>query len=388
MTDLQKVFKVDASSYKEEHKLPLNQLKAISSIEFCRTERLGGHVYECDNCGELKVVYNSCRNRHCPKCQSLSKESWLDDRKRDLMPIKYFHVVFTIPNELNNLALRNQKVLYSILFRASSETLLQVSKDPKFLNANIGFMSILHTWGQNLMHHPHVHCVVTGGGLSHDGTKWIDSRKKFFLPIKVLSKVFRGKFLAYLKEAYYTNKLQFVGQINWLVDKMAFKNFIDNLYNKDWIVYCKPPFKDACNVLEYLGRYTHKVAISNNRIEELANGLVVFKWKDYKDGNKIKHMTLAASEFIRRFLMHVLPSRFVKVRHYGITSNRNRNSKLSICKKLTGTIVDKNKSKLNMEELILKVFKKDIAVCPCCNKGKLLIKNQIQPKAYSPPLFV
>jgi hypothetical protein len=386
MIDLQQIFKIYSAIYKETHKLPLNQLKAISSIEACRTARIGGHVYECDTCGETKVVYNSCRNRHCPKCQGLAKESWLEDRKKDLMPIKYFHVVFTIPSELNDLSLRNQKSLYSILFRAASETLMEVSKDPKFLGANVGFMSILHTWGQNLIHHPHLHCIVTGGGLSHDGMKWIHSRSKFFVPVKVLSKKFRGKFLAYLKEAYYTNKLKLVGQIDYLVEKFAFETLIDGLYNKDWVVYCKPPFKNTSNVLEYLGRYTHKVAISNSRIEKFENGLVTFKWKDYKDKNKIKHMTLEASEFIRRFLMHVLPDKFVKIRHYGILSNRNRNLKLKKCKKLTGAIVEKVKAKLSIEELMLKVFKKDIALCPCCSKGKLLKKKRIHPKAYSPPL--
>ena len=386
MIDLQQILKIHSATYKETHRLPLNQLKAISSIETCRTARLGGHVYECDTCGETKVVYNSCRNRHCPKCQGLAKESWLEDRKKDLLPIKYFHAVFTIPSELNDLSLRNQKSLYSILFRATSETLMEVSKDPKFLGANIGFMSILHTWGQNLMHHPHLHCIVTGGGLSSDGAKWIHSRSKFFVPVKVLSKKFRGKFLAYLKEAYYTNKLKLVGKIDYLSEKFAFQTLIDSLYNKDWVVYCKPPFKDASNVLEYLGRYTHKVAISNSRIEHFENGLVTFKWKDYKDKNKTKHMTLEASEFIRRFLMHVLPDKFVKIRHYGILSNRNRKLKLEKCKKLTGSIIEKVKAKLSIEELMLKVFKKDIALCPCCSKGKLQKKKRIHPKAYSPPL--
>lgn len=385
MTDLQHMFSEYGQKYRTIHKLPLNQLKAMSSIESCRTAKLGGHIYKCDSCGETKSSYNSCRNRHCPKCQGLAKEKWIEDRKSDIMPVRYFHIVFTLPDELDGIALRNQKIVYDILFKATSETLLQVSKDPKFLGAQIGFMAILHTWGQTLMHHPHLHCIVSGGGLSLNGLKWIHSRKKFFVPVKVLSKVFRGKFLAYLKQAYRSDKLKMVGSIDYLTEKYAFETLIDSLYKKSWVVYCKPPFKDPAYVLEYLGRYTHKVAISNSRIEYCKNGFVVFKWKDYKDKNKTKHMTVNVNEFIRRFLLHILPDKFVKIRYYGIQSNRNRNSKLRVCKKLTGTDEQKVKSKLSMEELLLKVTGKDITKCPCCSVGKLIYVGKISPRICSPP---
>jgi hypothetical protein len=386
MTDLQSIFSNYAHEYRKNNKLPLKHLKVMGSIESCRTMKLGGHVYKCDSCGEVKVSYNSCRDRHCPKCQGLARESWLMNRKSDMMPIRYFHVVFTMPQELNDIALRNQKVVYDLLFKAVSETLLQVSRDPKFLGAQIGFMSILHTWGQNLMHHPHIHCVVSGGGLSIDGLKWIHSRKKFFVPVKVLSKKFKGKFLAFLKEAYYTRKLKMVGNIDYLTEKYEFQNLVDSLYQKNWVVYCKRPFKNAYCALEYLGRYTHKVAISNSRLEYCEDGLVVFKWKDYKDKNKIKHMTLNVNEFIRRFLFHVLPDRFVKIRYFGIQSNRNRNLKLKLCKKLTGAATLKAEAKLSTEELILKLTGKDISRCACCNEGRLICIGKVNPRVCSPPI--
>lgn len=387
MIELQHIFQQYGSDYRKKFKLPLNQLKAMSSIEACRTSYLGGHIYECDTCGEIKISYNSCRNRHCPKCQGLTKEIWLEDRKQDLMPIRYFHVVFTIPEELNEITLRNNKVVYSILFRAASETLLELSRDPKRLGAQIGLITILHTWGQNLMYHPHLHCIVTGGGLSLDGTKWIHSKKKFLIHVKVLSKKFRGKFLDYLKDAYYSDQLKLVGHIDYLTEKYVFQSLIDSLYEKAWVVYCKRPFKSAVNVLEYLGRYTHRVAISNNRIESFDNGCVVFKWKDYKDKNKIKHMSLEANEFIRRFLLHILPERFVKIRYYGILSTRNRSTKLSKCKKLTGAADLKSKIKLSKEELILKLTGKNIFLCPCCNKGTMVLIGKLNPRNCSPPSF-
>lgn len=228
-------------------------------------------IYECDECGHIKISYNSCRNRHCPKCQTLAKEKWIDDRKNDLLPVGYFHVVFTIPEELNFITLINQNIMYSILFRAVSETLLELSRDAKYLGAEIGFTAILHTWGQNLMNHPHLHCIVPGGGLSIDRKRWINSKKNFFIPVKVLSRKFRGKFLFYVKKAYYDNKLKFTGEVEHLNDKQEFQLFLDKLHKKEWIVYCKPTFQSAEHVLEYLGRYTHRVAISNNRILKLEN---------------------------------------------------------------------------------------------------------------------
>ena len=385
MIEVQDILVKYGDEYRKNHKLPFHVQKTMIDIEVCRTAELGGHIDVCDKCGHIRISYNSCRNRHCPKCQTLAKERWIENRKKDLLPVGYFHVVFTIPEELNYLALTNQKELYSILFQAVSETLLELSKDRKYLGADIGFTSILHTWGQNLMHHPHIHCVVPGGGLSFDSNKWINSKNNFFIPVKVLSKKFRGKFLYYFKKLYYDNKLKLVEKNQVLIDKYVFQCFIDKLYEKEWVVYCKPPFGNAEHVLEYLGRYTHRVAISNNRLVYFDNGYVTFKWKDYKDNNKQKYMTVTAEEFIRRFLMHILPNKFVKIRHYGILSNRNRATKLKKCKSLIGIVFNTASTKLSWTELLLKLTGKDLNICPCCNKGRMIRKQKLLPKSYLPP---
>lgn len=388
MIEIQDIFNQFGDEYRKNHKLPLHILKAMINIEACRTAELGGHVDECDECGHVRISYNSCRNRHCPKCQTLAKERWLEKRKEDLLPVGYFHVVFTIPQELNYITFTNQKEMYSILFKSVSETLLELSSDKKYLGAEIGFMAILHTWGQNLMNHPHIHCIVPSGGLTLDGNRWINSKKDFFIPVKVLSRKFRGKFLFYLKRAYYSNALKYTTGIEELTEKHIFQSLIDKLYKKEWIVYCRPPFGSAEYVLEYLGRYTHRVAISNHRIVNLENGYVTFKWRDYKDHNKEKFMTLTVDEFIRRFLMHVLPRKFVKIRHYGILSNRNRPTKLQKCKELTGAVQSKNQDQevnLNVSELLLKLTGVDINICSCCGKGKMMTKEKLNRQNYSPP---
>lgn len=386
MAEIQDIFCKYGEEYRKKHGLPLNILKAIYSIKNCRTAELGGHIDECDECGHIRISYNSCRNRHCPKCQTLAKERWLENRKKDLLPVAYYHVVFTIPQELNDIAFINQKELYSILFQATSETILELAKDRKYLGANIGFTSILHTWGQNLMFHPHIHCVVPSGGLSLDEKRWIKSNKEFFIPVKVLSRKFRGKFLYYFKRTYYENKLKFAGSSQSLVEDYIFRCFVDKLYQKEWVVYCKPPFSSAEHVLEYLGRYTHRVAISNNRIVSFQNGFVTFKWRDYRDHNKQKFMTVTAEEFIRRFLMHILPDKFVKIRHYGILSNRNRDTKLKKCQKLAGVAFNITSiSKLSSIELFHKLTGIDLNVCPCCTKGKMVRKGKVQPQNLSPP---
>lgn len=387
MTEVQDIFAEYGEKYCRNHKLPIHIRNVVNNIVACRTSQLGGHVDECDECGHTRISYNSCRNRHCPKCQTLTKEKWLENRKDDLLPISYFHVVFTIPEELNYLTLTNQKELYSILFKATSETLLELSKDIKYLGAEIGFTSILHTWGQNLMNYPHVHCIVPSGGLSLDGTRWISSKKDFFIPVRVLSRKFRSKFLYYLKKEYYTNpKLKFTGDAEELIDKDVFQCFIDKLYRKEWVVYCKPPFSSAEHVLEYLGRYTHRVAISNNRIVALENGYVVFKWRDYRDNNKQKFMTVTAEEFIRRFLMHVLPSKFVKIRHYGFLSNRNRITKLKKCKRILKVTIKKKEDILNLStaELLFKLTGIDLNKCPCCN-GRMETRKKLDPRRAHPP---
>ncbi len=379
MPEIQDILLQYGSDYQRKYSLNRVQLKAFSALSKCRSSALGGHTTVCEDCGHMQISYNSCRNRHCPKCQTLSKEVWIENQKYHLLNVGYFHVVMTVPNTLHGIFLQNQEKCYSILFKAVSETLKELAMDKKYLGAQIGFTSILHTWGQNLMFHPHLHCIVPGGGLNKLG-KWVDSRKKFFIPVKVLSRKFRGKFLHYLKEVYYDGALEFYGLLKDLENPQAFENFLTPNYKKEWIVYCKPPFKTAATVVEYLGRYTHRVAISNNRILKLEDGQVSFKWKDYKDQNKWKVMTVTALEFIRRFLIHILPSGFMKIRHYGLLGNRNKTEKLKVCKALTNTPIIE-KVKVSTISLIEKILGKKAFLCPCCNSEHL-----IRYSGYSPPM--
>lgn len=384
MSSLQEIIEIHGENYIRDNKLPANVQKALYSIQYCKTASLGGHIYECDKCGETTIAYNSCRNRHCPKCQTYAKELWIYERSKSLLPIHYFHIVFTIPEQLNSLVLFNQKELYSILFTSVSETLLELAKDKKYLGADIGFTSILHTWGQNLMNHPHIHCIVPGGGLSLDKTKWIKSKKKFFIPVKVLSRKFRGKFLYYLNKLYLNNKLTFPKSISELNSRNIFNEFKDSLYKKEWIVYSKAPFSSAEYVLQYLGRYTHRVAISDNRIIKVDENNVSFRWRDYKDNNKQKLMTLKANEFIRRFTMHILPDRFVKIRHYGILGNRNKKLKFKRCLEIF-RIKPRDDEKLSSAELFFKLTGIKIGMCKVCEKGNLIEKGILMPRSYSPP---
>lgn len=381
------IFRQYGHAYRESHEMPLNQKRAMRAIEICRTSELGGHVDECDTCGSIRISYNSCRNRHCPKCQFIRKEKWLEARKQDLLPIQYFHVVFTIPDELNPIALRNQRIIYSILFKSVSETLIELSRDPKHLCAQIGFISILHTWGQNLMDHPHIHCIVTGGGLSPDRKRWLSCKKKFFLPVKVLSRLFRGKFLDYLRKSYDSRKISFHGNISQMQEPEAFTGFLKGLYSQEWVVYCKHPFNGSEGVLQYLGRYTHRIAIGNHRIINIEDDKVSFRWRDYSDRNKNKIMTLDAFEFIRRFLFHVLPDRFVKIRYYGLLGNRNRKVMLDQCRKLLGVITAglSNKDE-TWQEFLLRVCGIDLMKCPFCGKGRMIRKEILLPeRCNSPP---
>jgi hypothetical protein len=374
------IFRVFGPAYREAHEMPLRHLRAMRAIEICRSAELGGHLDQCDHCGTVRISYNSCRNRHCPKCQCLEKERWLEAREKDLLPIPYFHVVFTLPEGLRPLALRNQKVVYSLLFRAVSETLTELAQDSKHLGAEIGFMAILHTWSQTLIHHPHLHCLVTGGGLSLDGKRWIASRKDFFIPVSVLSCLFRGKFLDGLKKLYEAGELQFHGQIEDVKEATAFKSFLTNLYHQEWVTYCRPPLKHPEKVMDYLGRYTHRVALSNDRLVKLEGTEVTFRWRDSADNNKIKWLTLEAFEFIRRFLLHVLPEQFVKIRYYGILSHRNRKAKLLRCKKLLGVLIPeapKESPKESWQDLLTRITGIDPRVCPYCGKGKMIQRETL-----------
>ena len=299
-------------------------LRVLFAIEHCRTAALGGHLDRCRQCGHEATSFNSCRSRHCPKCQTNARNQWLADRDKELLPVKYVHVVFTIPHELAWLALQNKKILYDLLFRASAATLLEIAADPKHLGAEIGFLSVLHTWGQNLQIHPHIHCVIPCGGLSSDHQRWIHPRYPFFLPVKVLSRVFRGKFMDGLKRAFGAGELLFPGRMKMLAERKAFHAFLRPLFRKDWVVYAKRPFGGPEHVLHYLARYTHRVAISNHRIVNFADGKVTFRWKDYAHKSKQRLMTVTAEEFLRRFLLHTLPRGFVRIRFCGFLANRRR----------------------------------------------------------------
>lgn len=355
-------------------------IKAVDAIKSCRTAALGGHVDVCEDCGVLHISYNSCRNRNCSKCGTVKKEQWVEDRKADLLPVRYFHTVFTVPHELNPLLMCNLDLMLTILFKAASETLRVLALDKQYLGANIGTTMVLHTWGQNLSFHPHVHCIVPGGGLSPSGISFIKSGKKFFIPVKVLSKVFRGKFMDYLAKAYHEGRLEFKGESGELINPTCFINLKDSMYRKNWVVYCKKPFKQTYHIIQYLGNYTHRVAIYNNRLISMDEHSVTFRYKDYRDKNRHKLMTLDAMEFIRRFLMHVLPSGFQKIRHYGILSNRNRKTKLALCQRLTGVIA-KKKNKLTARDILLDLKGIDISLCRECGGNKKRIASLLPNSA-------
>ena len=369
MEKIQEILNKGLEKYEKENKVIGYKKKTMHAIKDCKTATIGAHKYVCDECGYEEIAYNSCRNRHCPNCQIGKKLKWIEARKDEVLNIKYYHIVFTIPNEIYNIVLQNQSKMYKILFNASAETLQELAEDKKYLGAEIGFFSILHTWGQNLMYHPHVHLVVTGGGLSKTN-KWVEKEEAFFIPVKVMSRVFRGKFLKYMRDT----KLDFYGKNKELENPAIYNELIQGLYNKEWIVYCKEPFNNAECVIQYLGRYTHRVAISNERILKIEADQVTFKWRDYKDNNKMKEMTISMQEFIRRFLLHILPPHFMKIRYYGLLGNRNKNKKILRCKILTRTKIYK-KEKLPTLELLKKTLGKDFNLCPCCKKGHLLIPN-------------
>lgn len=314
--------------------LTWQHLRVLDRIEHCRTAALGGHIDGCSRCGyRADISYNSCGSRHCPKCLTHARDLWLAERSKECLPVGYFHVVFTLPHQLSWLALQNKKFVYHLLFRASAATLLEVTADPRHLGAEIGFLSVLHTWGQTLQAHPHVHCIIPAGGLSTDHRQWVHPRYAF-LPVKVLSKVFRGKFMAGLKRAFRRGMLQLPGSLEAISTEKAFRAFVRTLYHQNWVVYAKPPFGGPEHVLHYLARYTHRVAISNHRLLNVADGKVTFRWRDYAHGNKQRKMTLTAEEFLRRFLLHVLPKGFIRIRFFGFLAARRRGTLLPLCFRL------------------------------------------------------
>lgn len=330
------VFRRYGEAYRQQHGASMSaaQWRVMSAIEVCRTAALGGHLERCDQCGYERNAFNSCRDRHCPKCQCLARAQWIEQRQSELLDVPYFHVVFTVPEEIAAIAYQNKKVVYDILFQATAETLKTIAADPKHLGAEIGFFAVLHSWGSNLHFHPHLHCVVPGGGLSADGQRWISCRPDFFLPVRVLSHLFRRLFLESLQHAFDSGKLQFFNTQEPLRERRAFVQFVARMKDCDWVVYAKRPFAGPQQVLDYVGRYTHRVGISNNRLLEIENGQVSFEWKDYRAGGQVKTMTLSADEFIRRFLLHVLPDGFQRIRYYGFLGNRYRKQKLEQCRRL------------------------------------------------------
>jgi hypothetical protein len=371
---------------RNRHWLRWKHVQVLRAIARCRTAALGGHLDECTRCGHRAISYNSCRNRHCPKCQTSARERWIAARQRELLPTRYVHVVFTLPRELAPLALQNKKVVYDLLFRASAETLLEVARDPRHLGAEIGFFSVLHTWSQKLGLHPHVHCVIPAGGLSLERTRWVKSRDHFFLPIKVLSRVFRGKFVAALQCAFREDHLRFSGNLTLLAQPKIFAAWLRPLFRKDWVVYSKPPFGGPEYVLQYLGRYTHRVAISNHRLISCADGKVTFRWRDSAHQNQQRLMTLSVDEFLRRFLFHVLPKGFVRIRNFGFLANRRRTVSLPLCLQLLSS---RSASQTDQDSSTADGAK-DLWRCPQCAGPMAVIERltaaQIQLR--SPPIPV
>jgi hypothetical protein len=368
------VFRRYGAIYRDGHAghLSLDQRKVMGAIEACRSPALGGHVEQCGDCGHTRVAYNSCRNRHCPKCQGLARAEWLADRQADLLPVPYFHVVFTLPTAIAEVAYQNKAVVYGILFKAAAETLRVIAADPKHLGAEIGMVAVLHTWGQALQHHPHLHCVIPGGGPSPDGTKWVGCRPGFFLPVRVLSTLYRRLFLTLLQAAFDEGRLEFFCELAALAKPAAFAALLKPLRKAPWVVYAKHPFGGPAKVLEYLGRYTHRVAIANSRLVDVTDGRVSFLWKDYRHHDKRKAMTLDADEFIRRFLLHVLPNGFHRIRHYGYLANGHRAAKLAQCRRLLAAPAPLDAEVVEDYRLrYLQLTGRSLVICPCCG-GKMI----------------
>ena len=380
------IFRQYGEAYRHGHRLPSGHLEVMHAIEVCRTEYLGGHVERCDACGFERHAYNSCRNRHCPKCQALAKARWLEARERELLPAEYFHTVFTLPHALNALALSNKKVVYDVLFRAAAETLQEFGLDPQHgLGGKLGFTAILHTWDQKLLDHVHLHCLIPGGALSPDGERWTPTRKGFLFPVKALSAVFRGKFVTFLKETFAKGGLQFPGKTAPFATAEGFQELTNRLFDTPWVVYTKSSFPGPENVLDYLGRYTHRVAISNPRITHVGDGHVSFSYRDRKNLGGRKSLTLAAPEFIRRFLLHVLPKGYTRIRHFGFLANRSKANDLARCRQLLGTPDPPEPAQKTTQELLAELTGADLTLCPNCQRGTMRFSRHLTPLDPPPP---
>jgi len=382
MPELADVFRRYGGGYRQRHGSSLStaQRRVMTAVVRCRTAALGGHVEQCDACGHRRVFYNSCRNRHCPKCQSLARARWLEQRQAELLPTPYFHVVFTVPEQIAAIAYHNKPVVYDMLFRTAADTLRTIAADPKHLGAELAFFAVLHTWGQALLHHPHLHCVVAGGGLSPDGTRWIACRRNFFLPVRVLARLFRRLFLAALRKAFDAGRLTLHGALAPLRDRAAFLRHRAAARKIDWVVYAKPPFAGPEQVLAYVARYTHRIAISNNRLIAVADGTVRFRWRDYRHGNRHRTMALAADEFIRRFLLHVLPSGFQRIRYYGVLANRRRDQKLARCRQLLAAPQPSARDEpSDYRHRYAEITGASLIECPACHRGRMVIIDRLSP---------
>ncbi len=381
------VFRRYGEDYRQKHGASMSpaQRRVMTAVELCRTAALGGHLERCDQCGHERNAYNSCSDRHCPKCQSLARAEWIRNRQVELLDCGYFHVVFTVPEEIAVIAYQNKAVVYGILFRAAAQTLRTIAADPKHLGAEIGFFAVLHTWGSTLVHHPHLHCVVAGGGLAPGGDRWISCRPRFFLPVRVLSALFRRLFLEQLERAFAIGKLKFFNSLAGLADGLKFARYLAPLRQMKWVVYAKPPFAGPQKVVDYVGRYTHSVAISNNRLLDIDNGKVTFRYKDYRQAGEQKTMALEAEEFIRRFLLHVLPSGFQRIRYYGFLGNRYREQKLARCRQLLGMAAATppvSDAGTDYRDRYEELTGNSLRRCPCCQRGHMVVV-QILPKSGS-----
>jgi hypothetical protein len=381
------IFRRHGEAYRQVHDGHLGRIerRVMSAIELCRTAELGGHVEGCRSCGAIRVAYNSCRNRHCPKCQGQACRDWLAARQDELLPVAYFHVVFTLPAQIAAIAFQNKTAVYTILFKAAAETLRTIAADPRHLGAEIGLIAVLHSWGQNLHYHPHVHCIVPGGGISLDGTRWVPCRPGFFLPVRVLSRLFRRRFLEELRAAFDVHSLKFFGELAHLAKPDAFVRLLAEARSREWVVYAKPPFGGPERVLAYLGRYTHRVAIANSRLTDMADGKVSFRWRDYRHRGKTKVMTLDAHEFIRRFLLHTLPDGFHRIRHYGFLANGHRVARLQSCRRLLAS-TQQDDPEPDAESTAIGAVHARTHHCPCCGKPMITLAiwrcGQVPPSPF------
>ena len=378
------IFRSYGQKYRDRNKVTAGQYKVMRHIELCRTAALGGHVEACDLCGHTRNAYNSCRDRHCPKCQTMVKEKWLNNRKAELLPCPYFHNVFTLPHELNSLIMVNKRLMLALLFTAVKETLQVFARDPQWrIEGQLGFISVLHTWNQKLMDHYHLHCIIPAGALSYDRKKWIDASRNYLFKVESLAKEFQNRYLNKLKRADRKNRLSFHGRAERYKDETQFLKLLAALWDKQWITYAKQPFGGPEQVLEYLGRYTHRVAITNNRISAIDNGTVRFSYRDRSDDNRQKELTINAHEFIRRFLLHVLPSGFTKIRYYGFLAHANKKTCIALIRTLIGApTVYAQKVEESVQEMMLRLTGVDICCCPQCGKGTMEYVRPIAESAY------